>query len=135
GEKSLRGCKGHGRIRSSGTRWTCSRVSGAGLASGVKVATGTGDGGLAIGLPPNNAPRPRPKAGLAMPPDCRSAMRLSIHPNRLSRSADIPVRSNSRIPGRSDLSRRSEQLDVAADRDVGRNVRAPAWSYLSGFIS
>ena len=65
GEKSLRGWKGQGWICWMGTRWTRSGESV--VAAGV----GGGDvwlraGGLAAGLPHNNAPKPRPKAGFAM---------------------------------------------------------------------
>ena len=63
--------RGRARTRSSGTRWTRSRGSAAGAGSGTVVGTAAGTGGLAMGLPPNNAPRPRPKAGFAMRPECR----------------------------------------------------------------
>ena len=42
------------------------------------LVAGAEPGGLAIGLSPNNAPRPRPKAGFAMRPECRRAGELSI---------------------------------------------------------
>jgi hypothetical protein len=74
GAKSLRGCSDPGRMRPSGTRCTCSRVSSAGMEAGVVIAPGAriGCGGLpTVGVPPRRAPRPRPKAGFAMPPECR----------------------------------------------------------------
>ena len=79
-EKSLRGCSGHGRMRSSGTRCTRSRVSGAGdRTTGCETgAAGAGAGWVRTGLPPNNAPRPRPKAGFAMRAECRRAGELSM---------------------------------------------------------
>ena len=65
-------------MRSSGTRCTRSRASVADAASGTVFEIGAGTGGLAMGLSPNNAPRPRPKAGFAMRPECRRAGELSI---------------------------------------------------------
>ena len=40
--------------------------------------TGAWAGWVKTGLPPNNAPRPRPKAGLAMRAECRRAGELSM---------------------------------------------------------
>src|ERR1035437_5446745 len=65
-------------MRSSATRCTCSRASVAKAAPGAVVEAGAGTGALAIGLSPNNAPRPRPNAGFAMRPECRRPGLLSI---------------------------------------------------------
>src|ERR1019366_7827373 len=65
-------------MRSSATRCTRSRGSAAEAASGTVVEMDAGPGGLAMGLSPNNAPRPRPKAGFAIRPECRRAGELSI---------------------------------------------------------
>jgi hypothetical protein len=45
--------------------------------AGTEDWTGAGAGGVKTGLPPNNAPRPRPKAGFAMRAGCRRAGKLS----------------------------------------------------------
>jgi hypothetical protein len=75
----LRGCSEHGRIRSSGTRCTRSCRSDAGYrTTGCETgAPGAGVGWVRTRLPPNNAPRPRPKAGFAMRAECRRAGELS----------------------------------------------------------
>ena len=97
-EKSLRGWSGQGRIRSSGTRWTCSRVSGAGAGTGVGAgdgAPGAGAGWVRTGLPPSNAPRPRPKAGFAMRAECQiksnASSLMSKVPNPPNCGADFRV--------------------------------------------
>ena len=80
GAKSLRGCSGQGRMRSSGTRSTRPRGSAAAVAAGAGMAAVTGDSGGAMptaGAPPSRAPKPRPKAGLAMRPECRREARMS----------------------------------------------------------
>ena len=52
---------------------------GCGSRSRWRLNGGRGRGcGGRTGLPPNNAPRPRPKAGFAMPAECRRAGELSM---------------------------------------------------------
>jgi hypothetical protein len=66
GGKSLRGWSGHGRIRSSGTRWTRSRVSGAGA--------GCRSGGRLNG---------RRLGAVGSKPDCRPATRRGRVPKQV----------------------------------------------------
>src|SRR6185436_5139654 len=83
--KSLRGCNGHGRTQFNGTwrTWSPGDAPGVGavgvVSAGVVGATGAAGAGLEMtGVPPNSAPRPRPKAGFAMRAECRRAGELSI---------------------------------------------------------
>jgi len=83
--KSLRGCNAHGRIPFNGTCRTRSPGAPPGVGAGGDASAGVvGAGGVAgaglemTGVPPNSAPRPRPKAGLAMRAECRRAGALSI---------------------------------------------------------
>ncbi len=50
-----------------------------------------------MGLPPNNAPRPRPKAGFAIRPECRRAGELSIQST--TRPAQITIAVNGNTVG------------------------------------
>ncbi len=62
-----------------------SRESTGGAAGGVVPEACVGAGGRAAGLSPNNAPKPRPKAGFAMPArvsDVREVVNLDIGPYR-----------------------------------------------------
>ncbi len=71
-ENFLRGCNEQGRIRSKAIRRTRSPASRAldGLVN--DVADGAGAVGFPTGRePPIKAPNPRPKAGFAIPRDCR----------------------------------------------------------------
>src|SRR5438105_6879363 len=65
--------------------WTRSRGSADGeTGCWITFGTAAGTGVLDTGLPPSNAPRPRPRAGFAMGPECRSAGSLSIcRPRRI----------------------------------------------------
>src|SRR5688500_4342380 len=79
--KSLRGWNGHGTMRVTGMRCTCSPVGLAGAGAGAAVA-GAEVEGIEIGAlptePPMSAPKPRPKAGLAMGEEWRTGWVLSI---------------------------------------------------------
>ena len=106
-EKSLRGWSGQGRIRSSGTRWTCSRVSGAGAGTGLEQGTERPAPGP-VGSEPDCHPATRrgrvPKQVLPCAQDVKSSSKsqaqclkselagASWHPlpNLPSRSADFP---------------------------------------------
>src|SRR5262245_38511320 len=63
-------------MRLIGIRCTRSRKSIGLAVAGPEVEAETG--GLATGLPPNNAPSPRPKAGFAIPAECPNPFPLSI---------------------------------------------------------
>ena len=59
---------GHAPTREIGTRSTRSPVSlgGAADGAGAVVLVAVGAAGLDAGLPPSNAPKPRPRTGFAM---------------------------------------------------------------------
>ena len=78
-EKAFRGWNGQGWMRANGTRRTCSLEVEATAVVVVVFEAGAGGGVFAKGLPPKSAPRPLPKAGFAMRPECRRAGELSIH--------------------------------------------------------
>jgi hypothetical protein len=83
--KSLRGWSAEGRMRSSGTRWTCSRKSGA--VAGIAGWTAGADC-VKAGLPPSKAPKPRPKAGFAIKVKCRMKNAVFRNKAKTPRQAD-----------------------------------------------
>src|ERR1035441_6584968 len=110
-------------MRRSAPRCPRSRGSAAEAASGTVVEMGAEPGGLAMGLSPNNAPRPRPKAGFAMRPECRRAGELSIQSTTSPGQLMVAVNGTTAtgpatIPGGQTLELRSSLPDGATDVSV-----------------
>ena len=65
-------------MRSTGMRCTRSRESMAGPGAGVVTVLVVEGGGFRFAaVAPKSAPKPRPKAGFVMPPECRRVEELS----------------------------------------------------------
>src|SRR5581483_8676426 len=71
------------------TRSTRSLGSEGGGASALALEIEARPAGLVAGLPPSSAPRPRPKAGFAIGPECRTLPAMSIKPDGFGVVSDL----------------------------------------------